>query len=295
MKADNKIKKNLTHPFAMLFIGLMAFTNPVNAQDGEAAFKQNCGVCHRIGGGKLIGPDLLGVTTKRSEDWLMKWTKSSTALINSGDADAKAMFEEYNKLVMPDQALADADLKSIFAFIASKSSTEPQVASTDTTKKAVVADASNNATPDIIEMGKNIFIGSYALANGGPACISCHNVNYKDVLSGGLLAKDLTSVYSRLGGDAGLIGILGAPPFPAMTQSYKEKPLTEKEIAALTAFFNKIDKDKANQIVASSDPLLTGGVAGLCGILIMIFIIWFSRKKHTVKKAIYNRQLKSTN
>ena len=301
MKAGKKRKeisktccmKKLATPLISITLGLALFSTASNAQNGEAIFKQNCGVCHKVGGGRMVGPDLMGVTTKRSEEWLMKWTKGSQALIKSGDADAKAIYNEFN-VIMPDQALPDADLKSILAFIASKSNTTPVTASADTAKKAVVPDASNSATPDQIESGKNIFVGSQALSNGGPACISCHNVNYNGVMSGGSLAKDLTSVYNRLGGDAGIQGILGAPPFPAMTQSYKNNPLTEKEIAALIAFFNKVEKDKANQIASTTNPLLYGGVFGLCIILLLIAGIWYKRKKITVKKDIYVRQVKST-
>ena len=32
--------------------------------DGEQIFKTNCVSCHTIGGGRLIGPDLEGVTKK---------------------------------------------------------------------------------------------------------------------------------------------------------------------------------------------------------------------------------------
>lgn len=300
MKSEKKIKKATQMFITRKIIGrfvmaagcvVLSFTNEVIAQDGEKVFKQNCGVCHKVGGGRLVGPDLLGVTTKHSEEWLMKWTKASQALVKSGDAEAKAIFDEFNGMVMPDQPLSDGDIKSIFAFIAAKNA--PVAASADTSKKEAVPDASNKATPEEIERGKNIFIGSLALANGGPACISCHNVNYAGVIPGGLLAKDLTTVYSRLGGDAGLLGMLGAPPFPAMAQAYKDRPITEQEIAAITAFFNKVDRDKPNQIVAKTNPLLYGGFARAATLLVFIFVIWYRRKKYSVKKEIYDRQLKS--
>lgn len=302
MKFDKKNKEilkmyrmeKIINPLASLSLCFMLFTNGVEAQNGEAIFRQNCGVCHTVGGGRLVGPDLNGVTTKRSEEWLMKWTKASQAFIKSGDADAKAISAEFNGMVMPDQGhIPDADLKAIYAFVASKSSAAPSTAAADTTKKEVVADASNNASPEQIEMGKNIFLGSHALSKGGPSCISCHNVNYTGVMPGGLLAKDLTTVYSRLGGDAGLQGMLGAPPFPAMTEAYKGKPISEEEIAALTAFFNKVDKDKPNQIASTMNPLLYGGTIGMGILLLLIFMVWNKRKKHTVKREIYNRQLKS--
>lgn len=300
MKINKKIKEILKHntmgkainPLAFASLCFILFSAEVSAQNGEAIFKQNCGVCHKVGGGRMVGPDLMGVTNKRSEEWLMKWTKGSQAFIKSGDADAKAIYNEFN-VVMPDQTIPDADIKAVFSFIASKSAPESASASADTIKKEVIPDASNSATPDQIEMGKNIFMGSFALSNGGPACISCHNINYSGVIPGGLLAKDLTAAYSRLGGDAGIQGILGAPPFPAMAQSYKDRPISEKEISAIIAFLNRVDKDKPNQIASATNPLLYGGVFGLGGILALIFILWYGRKKFTVKKDIYNRQIKS--
>lgn len=306
MKADNKSNKQSgvgnpnkmkfirTAFFAAMYLGL-SFVSGVTAQNGEAIFRQNCGVCHKVGGGRMVGPDLMGVTTKRSEEWLMKWTKASQALVKSGDPDAKAIFDEYAGVVMPDFGhVPDADIKAIYAFIASKSEA-PVAAATETVPAEVVPDASNNATPEQIDAGKNLFVGSQSFVNGGPACISCHNVNYTGVLPGGLLAKDLTTVYSRLGGDAGLQGMLGAPPFPAMTEAYKDKPMTEQEIASLIAFFNKVDKDKVNQAGPTTNYLLYGGSVGTIVLLILIFGIWMVRKKHTVKKDIYDRQLKSIN
>lgn len=304
MKAEKQQKKEIfqsnvvgrsTHRLAT-FATCFLFSLSIGsiAQNGETVFKQNCGVCHKVGGGRMVGPDLMGVTSRRSEEWLMKWTKASQALVKSGDADAKAICDEYNGMVMPDMGhIPDADLKAVFTFIASKSAA-PTVATADTTTNEVSTTSSNNATPEEIEMGKNIFMGSLALANGGPACISCHNVNYTGVIPGGLLAKDLTTVYSRLGGDAGLQGMLGAPPFPAMTQAYKNKAMTEQEIAAITAFLNKVDRDKSNQQVATMNPLLYGGTVGTTTLLLLIFAVWFRRKKHTVKKDIYDRQIKST-
>lgn len=279
---------------AAIFAGCFVFASlGVNAQDGATIFKQKCSACHKIGEGKFVGPDLIGVTTKRSESWLLQWVKSSATFIASGDKDANAIFKEFNGMAMPDMALSDAELKGVFSFIASKSPGAVS-ASADTVKKAPPApDASLTATPAQIEDGRNIFLGSNALANGGPACISCHNVNYSGVIPGGLLAKDLTSVHSRLGGDAGLMGILGAPPFPAMTQAYKNKPLTDQEIASLIAFLNKVDKDTTNQVASTMNPLAYGGIIGMCGLLVLIFGMWFVRKKNTVKKDIYDRQIKS--
>ena len=62
---NNTAKQILTASAGFVFI----FT--AQAQDGEALFKQNCGACHRVDKGRSVGPGLLDITTKRSEDWLI--------------------------------------------------------------------------------------------------------------------------------------------------------------------------------------------------------------------------------
>ncbi len=285
--------RHLSLYFTAFLILIIGSATETTAQNGEAVFNQYCSACHKVGGGRLVGPDLMGITSKRPVDWLVKWTQSSQALVKSGDPEAKKIFDEFSGMIMPDQNIPEADIKSIFAYIDTKSSSS-NTASASETPKAPASNASDKATPEDIAIGRSIFIGSQRLANGGPACISCHNVNYKDVLQGGLLAKDLTDVFSRMGGDAGLQGILGAPPFPAMTQAYKDKHITDKESAYLIAFLNKVNKDTANQSVASYNILLVGGVGGACGLLLLILAIWHGRKRFAVKKSIFNRQLKSS-
>ena len=49
---------------------------------------------------KMIGPALAGVNDKYSQEWLIKWIKNSAELIASGDPDAVAIWEEYNKSPM---------------------------------------------------------------------------------------------------------------------------------------------------------------------------------------------------
>ena len=47
---------------------------------------------------KLIGPPLEGISEKRSREWLQSWIRDNNALRASGDQDAIAIFEEYNKI-----------------------------------------------------------------------------------------------------------------------------------------------------------------------------------------------------
>jgi hypothetical protein len=156
-------------------------------------------------------------------------------------------------------------------------------------------DSDQGTEGDAIFNGASLFDGSLSFTNGGPACNACHNVNNDVILSGGLLAKDLTNVYARMG-DAGLTGILGAPPFPAMTSAYSNSQLTENEIENLKAFLQFVDANGIGTITASNNEIfLVYGPVGLALWLIMVYFFWLNRKKESVKKEIFDRQIKPIN
>ncbi len=71
----------------LLFSALVLFVSiTVNAQDGEALFKQNCAACHTITDKPLVGPGLQGMHDRApSEEWLLAWIKDPAALVASGD------------------------------------------------------------------------------------------------------------------------------------------------------------------------------------------------------------------
>jgi len=98
--------------------------------DGEQIFKTNCLSCHTIGGGRLIGPDLEGVSKKRNAEWLKQWINSSSDFIASGDADAIAIFEEYNKVAMTSFYFEDEDMDVLLAYLENPPVEEKEVATT---------------------------------------------------------------------------------------------------------------------------------------------------------------------
>ncbi|MEC8853692.1 MAG: cytochrome c3 family protein, partial [Bacteroidota bacterium] len=102
--------------------------------DGAQIFKANCVSCHTIGGGRLIGPDLEGITKKRKADWLKQWINSSSDFIASGDADAIAIFEEYNKVAMTSFYFEDEDMDALLAYLENPPIEEKELAATATTE-----------------------------------------------------------------------------------------------------------------------------------------------------------------
>ncbi|TVP50976.1 MAG: cytochrome C [Mongoliibacter sp.] len=84
---------------------------------GKSIFNANCRTCHRLDQ-KNVGPALRGVTDRHSIDWTKRFIKNSQALIASGDAEAVAIYNEYNQLAMPaHEFLSDDDLLNLLAYI----------------------------------------------------------------------------------------------------------------------------------------------------------------------------------
>ena len=263
---------------------LIAPLIPVLAQDNaEAGFKQICASCHTIGKGKLVGPDLANVHTRRPEEWIKNFVRSSQTVIKSGDKYADSLFQAFNKVIMPDQpTLTDGQIKNILAYIKENSSA-PATTAIDSTPLS--GDA---------QKGQALFVGNIRFFNNGPTCNSCHNVNMKGFVSGGALAKDLTQAVTRLSSN-GVKGMMSGLPFPQMKQSYGAKPLTGKEIADITAFLERADELAATQPISNvGKKMLLGGITGGVALLFLFSFFWVKRKRRTVNYAIYKRQLKST-
>ncbi|MGE5095658.1 MAG: multicopper oxidase domain-containing protein [Betaproteobacteria bacterium] len=89
-------------------------TDPV-AVRGKLAFENKCLACHSLGGGKKVGPDLAGVTKRRTESWLVRWLKSPETMLRT-DPDAKKLLQEYNNLPMPNQNVNDPEIREYLEY-----------------------------------------------------------------------------------------------------------------------------------------------------------------------------------
>lgn len=91
-------------------------SDPDTAQ-AKLQFESKCLACHALvgGRGKKIGPDLAGVTKRRTDDWLRRWLKSPEDMLAS-DPDAKALLKEHNNLPMPNQNLSDKEIAGLIKY-----------------------------------------------------------------------------------------------------------------------------------------------------------------------------------
>ncbi len=92
----------------------------VGAQEaGQQIFDSLCTACHTIGGGKLIGPDLAGVTSRREEGWLKRQILEPQVLIAENDPIVMQLLQESNNIPMVPLGLSDADAIAVIAYMKS--------------------------------------------------------------------------------------------------------------------------------------------------------------------------------
>jgi hypothetical protein len=96
--------------------------------------------------------------------------------------------------------------------------------------------------------GGELFAGTRALANRGPACISCHDTTNAAQPVGGTPAPNLARAHARLGGTRGLRGWLAAPPAPVMRATFHLVPLQPTEVRRQRAYLERIAAGKTGPV-----------------------------------------------
>ena len=82
---------------------------------GKATFDaKGCGACHQFGS-KLVGPDLTGLTERRSLPWIAKMIRYPEQMTKT-DPVAKELFRSL-MVQMTDQGVTDADLPALVSYL----------------------------------------------------------------------------------------------------------------------------------------------------------------------------------
>jgi cytochrome c2 len=196
-------------------------------------FSKKCSSCHTYGKGDRVGPDLKGVTSRRSREWLTAWIRSPQRMIDAGDSIAKALAEKFKQERMPDQDYSPSEIAAIIDYLAaggpaSNELSRPRHAET--------------ATPADVALGRALFFGTVTPKSGSAPCGSCHVVREQsDAALSASLGGDLTHVYSRYQ-DAALSMALQRPCFPREFAVDGAAPLTSHEAFAVKAFLRQADR-----------------------------------------------------
>lgn len=84
---------------------------------GQALFVKTCGGCHTVGKGNRVGPDLTGVTTRRSRDWLVRYIMEPEKVRAKRDPLAMSLAAQYPTVRMPNLGLSELDSGDVLAYI----------------------------------------------------------------------------------------------------------------------------------------------------------------------------------
>jgi mono/diheme cytochrome c family protein len=82
---------------------------------GELFTQKGCVACHKIGEGRLVGPDLMGVTERRSFEWIYAMVTTPDSMLQN-DSTAKALFAEYFT-PMPDQKVQPDEGEALYEYL----------------------------------------------------------------------------------------------------------------------------------------------------------------------------------
>ncbi len=253
--------------------GVLALSLTQSAEEGEQIFQQKCAGCHTIGGGRLVGPDLQGVTTQRDRAWLEQFIQNPNAMFSAGDPDATALLDKY-QVPMPALGLSADEVSAVIAYLETTA-----IAPEETT-----AGEQQPIGPTALYMqgdpdwGEKLFTGQVPFENGGPACNACHNVAGVGTLGGGTLGPDLTHVASRYGKE-GLASALDTLPFPVMKEIYANQPLSPVEQAHVRAFLEQADAGPASAGAPTLFVVL--GLIG-AGVLFGVMFIGWPRQRESL-------------
>ena len=107
----------------MIVVGTTTFMYANSVDEGKSIFTSRCAACHNVNK-VMTGPALAGVDQRRSLEWITRFIHSSQTLVRNGDKEAVAIFQQFNKVAMPDHPDLTSDhIKSIVEYI--KSETKP--------------------------------------------------------------------------------------------------------------------------------------------------------------------------
>lgn len=96
-------------------------TAPEDIARGKDTFAaKGCVACHKVGGGKLVGPDLKDVLVRRTQPWVEKMILNPEAMVARDDA-AKAMFRTFLVPMANQKVDPVAELPFILSFLKSES------------------------------------------------------------------------------------------------------------------------------------------------------------------------------
>ena len=100
-----------------------------NFDRGRYVFVRDCAACHTVGQGDRVGPDLLGVTSVRDHQWLVRIIQAPEQLLKENDPIATALLKKYNNVRMPNLSVNDDELNLLISYLQARTAAHDKEAS----------------------------------------------------------------------------------------------------------------------------------------------------------------------
>jgi nitrite reductase (NO-forming) len=106
-------------PDSIVIPAITISSAPADVDNGKAVFtKKGCPACHKIGAGKLVGPDLKGVTARRNPKWIERMILHPEIMLQQ-DETAKGLLRTHLTPMANQQVNPDTELPPILAYLKS--------------------------------------------------------------------------------------------------------------------------------------------------------------------------------
>lgn len=89
----------------------------LNSRPGEALFVKACAGCHTIGKGSTVGPDLDGLTVRRSRSWITDFLMNPEKMRTKKDPIEMSLIAKFPAVRMPFLQINEADAADLIAYI----------------------------------------------------------------------------------------------------------------------------------------------------------------------------------
>jgi protein SCO1 len=96
-------------------------SGPFALTNGQYLYQNGCVVCHTIGDGDRVGPDLLAVHERRERAWLERFVRTPDQVLASGDPLALQLLAKHNGVRMPNLDLTQDEVVDILNYIEARS------------------------------------------------------------------------------------------------------------------------------------------------------------------------------
>jgi protein SCO1 len=89
----------------------------ISDNQGEALYTKACAGCHTIGRGDRVGPDLIGVSSRRDRAWLTHFISEPDKMRAQKDPVALALMTKYKGVRMPNLQISNNDANDLITYI----------------------------------------------------------------------------------------------------------------------------------------------------------------------------------